>query len=253
MRMVFTRYTGDIHQLSDEDRSCLDSSEDLFIDIPMSLNNQVDRKNIQGSVNLRNLLKDTYPGARYLHEFATESVRATGIYPVSSIVRTPAEDLREDTYEEFLTLNDPEVAKQDTAQCHKILKKPGPLIKSTVKQKSVEQFKHRATLKSTIKGRTQQTRICARSGSTLDQEGRAVHDVCDETLPEGFVNNKVGYKPRNIREARAHSTWPAWKAAMEKEVRGLLNRGTWVEVQRSQVPKGIKIMGSQFIFKDKFT
>ena len=168
-------------------------------------------------------------------------------------MRTPAEDLQEDTYEEFLTLDDPEVAKQDTSQCQKILKKPGPLIKSTVKQTSVGQFKPRATLRSTIKERTQPTRICARSGLTFNQEGRAIHDVCDKTPPEGFVNNKVEYEPHNIREARAHSTWPAWKAAMEKEVRGLLNRGTWVEVQRSQVPTGVKIMSSQFIFKDKFT
>ena len=40
---------------------------------------------------------------------------------------------------------------------------------------------------------------------------------------------------------------------MEKEVKGLLGRGTWVEVQRSQVPANVKIMGSQFIFKDKIT
>ena len=40
---------------------------------------------------------------------------------------------------------------------------------------------------------------------------------------------------------------------MDKEVKGLLARGTWVEVKRSQVPANVKIMGSQFIFKDKLT
>ena len=40
---------------------------------------------------------------------------------------------------------------------------------------------------------------------------------------------------------------------MDKEVKGLLARGTWVEVKRPQVPANVKIMGSQFIFKDKLT
>jgi hypothetical protein len=63
----------------------------------------------------------------------------------------------------------------------------------------------------------------------------------------------VGYQPNNIKQARAHVTWPIWKAAMDKEVKGLLSRGTWTEVRRSQVPSNVKIMGSQFIFKDKAT
>ena len=38
---------------------------------------------------------------------------------------------------------------------------------------------------------------------------------------------------------------------MDKEVKGLLARGTWITVKRSDIPAHIKIMGSQFIFKDK--
>jgi hypothetical protein len=51
----------------------------------------------------------------------------------------------------------------------------------------------------------------------------------EEAFPEGFVNGQVGYEPGNIRQAQAHATWPLWKAAMDKEVKGLLSRGTWVE------------------------
>jgi hypothetical protein len=63
----------------------------------------------------------------------------------------------------------------------------------------------------------------------------------------------VGYEPTNIRQAKLHVTWPFWKEAMDKEVKGLLKRETWTEVHRSQVPANVKIMGSQFIFKDKLS
>ena len=80
-----------------------------------------------------------------------------------------------------------------------------------------------------------------------------IYDIVDETPTDGFENHKVGFEPRNMREARNHATWPIWRKAMEKEVKGLLNRGTWIEIHKSQVPKGVKIMGSQFVFKDKIT
>ena len=79
-----------------------------------------------------------------------------------------------------------------------------------------------------------------------------IHDIKDET-PKGFEGQRVGYEPSNIKQARAHVTWPIWQAAMDKEVKGLLGRGTWVEVRRNMVPANVKIMGSQFIFKDKIT
>jgi hypothetical protein len=133
--------------------------------------------------------------------------------------------------------------KTDATPGHKILKKPGPRVKSTVPKDIVCQFQPRATLKNTIKARTQPVRGCARAAHPNREEERPTHDICNQTPSEGFENNKLGFEPLNIREARAHITWPAWKAAMEKEVKGLLARGTWIEVHRSQVPSGVKIMG----------
>ena len=75
--------------------------------------------------------------------------------------------------------------------------------------------------------------------------------LSQDTPTEDFVNHQVGWEPGNIRQAQAHPTWPVWKAAMDKEVKGLLGRGTWTEIHRSQVQANVKIMGSQFIFKDK--
>jgi hypothetical protein len=64
-------------------------------------------------------------------------------------------------------------------------------------------------------------------------------------------SGQVGFEPRSLKEARGHASWPTWQRAMDKEVRGLTERGTWTVVSRSSVPDGVKIMGSQFVFKDK--
>jgi len=48
-----------------------------------------------------------------------------------------------------------------------------------------------------------------------------------------------------------HDSWPLYKQAIHKEVDGLLDKGTWIPVPRDDVPDGVKIMKSQFVFKDK--
>ena len=202
-------------------------------------------KHISGSVNLRELLTSTYPGSRFLHKCASESVKATGKYPTSTIVRTTQEDLEVDSDEDLFTLDSPPKEKTTRAKGNKVIlntKPPKP------PKHSVGQFAPRPTLRSTIKGRVQPTRQ-----KTYAIKAETSSTPYEETPPEGFANNKVGFEPNNIRHAQAHVTWPVWKAAMDKEVTGLLARGTWVQVHRSQVPANVKIMGSQFIFKDKFS
>ena len=108
MRMVFTGYTGNKDKLSKADKECLSPSADLWIDIPMSIPTKTIRnKNIQRNINLRDLLHSSFPGSRFLHELARESVKATGKYPVSAIVRTKQEDLEVDTDEDLFTLDEP--------------------------------------------------------------------------------------------------------------------------------------------------
>ena len=135
MRITFTNYTGDKSKLNDEDFECLSSKSDLYIDVPMSPVKGDLTKHILGSTNLRGLLKSTYPSANHLHEFATQSVKSTGKYPVSSIVRTQAEEQAGDTpEEEFFTFDPPKMKKgseNPAATGNKILKKPGPCIKSS--------------------------------------------------------------------------------------------------------------------------
>jgi hypothetical protein len=49
----------------------------------------------------------------------------------------------------------------------------------------------------------------------------------------------------------AHETWPLWKGAMDKEKKGLESRETFSRVTADVVPEGVRIMGSQYVFKDK--
>ena len=75
------------------------------------------------------MLELTYPGVRYLHELATASVKATGKYPVSTIVRTAEEDLEDendDSYDSFSTLDEPPAAPLHSPKGDKILLKVKP-------------------------------------------------------------------------------------------------------------------------------
>ena len=195
MRLVFTGYTGDKSDLRKQDLDCLKPSEDLWVDIPMSrTKNDKRHTHVPGATNLRDLMIDTYPGATHLHHFATESVKATGKYPVSSIVRTAAEDLEEDVEEEFFEF-DP---LDDKPEERHILKRPSKSKKPTVPKPTVGQFQPRPTLKNTIKGRSMPKRACVRSCRLVADGTSTTYDVIDVTPKEGVVNNKVGWEPKNV-------------------------------------------------------
>jgi hypothetical protein len=89
-------------------------------------------------VNLVDLLEQTYPGVTRMHQYASESVKATGNYPVSTIVRTPEDETDNDVNDAgTFTFDEPIITKKKVA----LLQKPSPEVK-----KSVEQFVHLKTL-----------------------------------------------------------------------------------------------------------
>ena len=157
MRLVFSDYTGDKNTLSPADQECLTSSSDLWIDIDMSPHdNPKDNKRNATTHNLRELLANTYPGAKRMHEYASESVRTKGHYPTSSIARTPEEDLQMDTYEEFFELDEPFNVNKEKKSTQKILKKPTQMI-----MKAAARVAIRATLKTPIRLRKSPQRLRA--------------------------------------------------------------------------------------------
>ena len=183
----------------------------------------------------------SYPEAIRLHEFATASVKATGKYPTSKVMRTLEEDASEDTDEELLSLDTPHVKAVSKAKGNKILLKPVTPPNSP------------RTTRNMSRGRASSSRQQAHLHTTSGKVAPPIYDVVDQTPIEEFNNKQVGFEPRNIKDAQAHATWPIWQQAMEKEVSGLLSKGVWTEIRRNQVPADVKIMGSQFIFKDKLT
>ena len=161
---------------------------------------------------------------------------------MSSIVRTENDDIDNDPEGDgSFTFDEPTTKKTKVD----LLKKPSEEVR-----KGVGQFAARKTLRTPIKLRTSPKRNQHRA-LAFSVSSPPIHDVTDDTPTNGIKDMHVGFQPTNIKQARAHSTWPVWKAAMDKERDGLLKRGTWTVVHRSQVPANTKIMGSQFIFKDK--
>jgi len=65
------------------------------------------------------------------------------------------------------------------------------------------------------------------------------------------IDNKIGFEPKNLREAKAHSSWPEWQKAIQRENAGLLERGSYVRVHRTSVPKGVQMLHGMYTFKDK--
>jgi hypothetical protein len=61
----------------------------------------------------------------------------------------------------------------------------------------------------------------------------------------------LGFCPRSIREARSHESWPLWQSAITKEITGLQNRHTWLEIHESDLPAGTRVLDSKLVFADK--
>ena len=75
MRLTFSGYTGDKSKLTADNLKCLTPSEDVWVDVPLSAAQKRRKKHTVGLENLRDILYTTYPGVRYLHELATESIK----------------------------------------------------------------------------------------------------------------------------------------------------------------------------------
>jgi hypothetical protein len=204
MRMIFSGYTGDILKLSKKDQECLSSGSDLWVDIPISPQKKSAlSKDINGNVNLRELLATSYPNALLMHEFANESVRAKGKYPVSSIVRTAQEDLEEDTDEDLFSLDLPPKVKSKTARII-----VGKLV-SVTKSVTVGQSIPRITLKTPYRFRAAPVRapvvnaFSAQGG--IDFYGNLPPE--SPASPKSDWDHHVGFEPENLKHAKSHSTW----------------------------------------------
>jgi hypothetical protein len=78
MQMIFTGFACEVSKLTAKDRECLSPAKDLWVDTPLSMNQKRElNKEVNGSVNIRTILLETYPNAFCMHKFASWSVQAT--------------------------------------------------------------------------------------------------------------------------------------------------------------------------------
>ena len=59
--------------------------------------------------------------------------------------------------------------------------------------------------------------------------------------------------PKSYRHALASPHVEQWREAMAKEIKGLLERGTWSPIRRDQIPSGSNVMSCHFVFEVKRT
>jgi hypothetical protein len=58
-------------------------------------------------------------------------------------------------------------------------------------------------------------------------------------------------KPMSVKEAMRMKEWPEWRKAIQKEIQGLINVGVWNEVDRSEVPEGVKVLAGKILLDIK--
>lgn len=77
---------------------------------------------------------------------------------------------------------------------------------------------------------------------------------CPPRTGSHFIRSyTVGFEPSNQRSAQRHTTWPLWQAAEQREIQGILDRGTIERVPRSSLPPNAQILPTMFTYKDKDT
>ena len=62
------------------------------------------------------------------------------------------------------------------------------------------------------------------------------------------IADAEGLEPRNVEEARRHTDWLRWNAAIREELEKLKVARTWTIIDK---PDGVNVVGSKWVFKVK--
>ena len=252
VRLLFSAYNGAPADLSDDDRLLLNGKVLKYIELPVSATPLKLRCNTTTNwhLDLRTLLDESFPGTTALWQLAEHNMRLRQSYPQSSAVDYEPVPLTTDSSDVATALAlRPKPRRQLPVKRAPALGNRivipvrtvggSRIAQSTWMPASTRKPMHRAT-----KARTVSQVIRSRAMPQQIIRVRA-------TTAAASLDGVDRFEPRTIAEAQSHESWPRWKAAMEKEVNGLLGRNVWTAVPRSSVPADVTIMGSQFVFKDK--
>jgi hypothetical protein len=256
LRCCYSGYMGDKTGLTKTDKLVLAKEKDLWIDIPMSsLTPSTGAKIWDKSTNIRDVLKFTFPTATTLADYAAMSTLGQGRYPTppySSQVpvpeppSTPATATVTDSDDQ--ALRDGHITDDTVSTTAEVTvpvqRKP---------QKVILPARHVAKIRSTHATWTphksnmipdRQLRTRSQTRITL-QQANSAQETTDAT------DGRVGFEPTSLAKAQRHKSWPLWALAIDKEDQGLEERGTFTRVTKHDVPSHVRIMGSQYVFKDK--
>ena len=253
IRLVMYRYNGSVKDLTPGDRSFLKpvtpSGHLLFklesyIDLPVTALSQDLPAEVINTHSLRELLTMTFPHALTMSTMAAHNVQLCGHHATRSVIREFDEDVSDDEDIQDEDLRDPVPAMSAAAtkrQRQKASKPKGNFL--MLPARVVGGLRNTSAAWRHSKSHRSRPATAMYAGPTTFESPDVVISVRQE--------GQLGFEPANINQARAHSTWPHWRDAIVKETNGLLSKGTWVPVRKSDVPDGVRIMMSQFVFKDK--
>lgn len=229
VRLIYNGYKGDTHLLSPADKTCLEpDGTPLYIDVPVSPipHKSTTPATLVTTINIRSLLHHTYPYARTLSDAAASSVATTGRYPKRHTPLTAAAAQREDKQHE-----------------------PPAYTHTTHNKGTSKRVTFSENITTTPNDPT--PRRVTRSMSTGQQLTPNTHVLSSLTQAHTNTSHRIGFTPSTLRQARAHSSAHLWQAALDKELLGLQERGTWTPVDMSQLPPNTNILGTKLTFTDK--
>ena len=184
-------------------------------------------------VDVRSCLRETYPSCRTLADIPKNSVSLAGAYPQP---RALADATKRQT-------------AAATAQVPTTPSSSFPLGSIVVPVRKIASVRSPHATWMPVKHHMLPTRqrILVSATTTVRSPTRQ----SPTTLLALPVSQHLGFCPRSIKEARSHTSWPLWQSAIDKEITGLQNRHTWQELHESDLPPGIRVLDSKFVFADK--
>ena len=230
VRLIYNGYKGDTRDLSHTDAACLTTGgTPLFIDVPVSplCPHSTHPTTLIHNINIRSLIHDTYPLARTLADAAASSVANTGTYPKRHTPLTDAAAYKEDHI---------------TATTH------------TTSGKSRKKVTFTDTLHDspTINNSLATPRMTRLQHKKQHLTPTAMTSLTPQPV-EPTPNTRIGFTPKNLRQALAHPSGPLWQQALNKELLGLDQRGTWTPLDVSKLPPNTVILDTKLTWTDKDT
>ena len=221
VRLRYTRYLGDPKDLTTQDRKDIANGVQRYIDVPVSITTKA--VNMTQGTSIRTMIDKAYPSAVTLADIAAASSVVIGAYVAPAARALPATSTS--------TWN----------------------LARVVGGRRGTRATWSPPTHHLLPSRTQMhlQQGPPRMAPPRPHQPQAFFVITHNDIPELSGPGAIGFQPKSVAEALAHASAPLWRAAINKEMAGLVARGTWVEVHISTLPRGTNIMPTTMVLKDK--